>query len=319
MTCCRLEDLPPPPAGKAGWPWTVETEVRKGETDISVWPKISIVTPSYNQGKFIEETIRSVLLQRYPNLEFRVVDGGSTDETVNIVRKYSQWISAWTSESDRGQVDALNRALPKATGEILTWLNSDDLLLPGALFTIAALHKLNPKADLISGARLQRSAATGIEVAWVPWLDKWPLISVGFAIFPQEATFFSRRVWTAVGSFDETLNYGFDGAFFSEAVARAEEITFTAAPLAVMHAHHEQKSLRNDDARRKSEDRLDDLYRSKVPWFCRGFVRLCFTRFHIIGDALLRCAVYRRARRKFKVGAYDWAEDRWVLKSFSAD
>jgi len=312
-----LNDLPPPPAAKVGWPWTVETtQIPKDYADSSVWPKISIVTPSYNQGRFIEETIRSVLLQRYPNLEFRVVDGGSTDETVAIIRKYERWISAWSSGPDRGQIDALNRSLPEATGEIMTWLNSDDLLLPGALFTVASLHRLNPNADIISGARLQRSAETGIEVAWVPWLDKWPLISVGFAIFPQESTFFSRRVWNAIGRFDETLNYGFDGAFFSQAASCAEQIMFTGAPLAVMHAHREQKSLRNDEASREEAMRVNELYRSRVPWFCKVLVRMCFTRFAVIGDALLRCIIYPRARRKFQIGNYDWAEDKWVLTSF---
>src|SRR5207253_1459012 len=126
--------------------------------------------------------------------EFRIADGGSKDDTVSIIKKYERWITAWTSAPDRGQVDALNRGLPAASGEILTWLNSDDLLLPGALFTVAQLYQLNPNADIISGARIQRSAENGTEVAWVPWLDQWPLMCVGFAIFPQEATFFSRRV-----------------------------------------------------------------------------------------------------------------------------
>jgi glycosyltransferase involved in cell wall biosynthesis len=311
-----LRDLPAPPEGKTGWPWTVESNSRTASPPFANWPKISIVTPSYNQGHFIEETIRSVLLQGYPNLEFRIADGGSKDNTLEIISKYSPWLTSWTSGPDRGQVDALNRGLSATSGEIVTWLNSDDLLLPDALFTVAKLHGLDPRADLISGARIQRSAETRTEMAWVPWLDKWPLIAVGFAIFPQEATFFSRRIWDAVGPMDETLNFGFDGAFFADAVARAQRIIFTATPLAVMHAHRAQKSLSSDAARIACERRLDTLYRSRVPWFCRPFTRLSFTRFAVVGDAALRCLAYGRARKKFEVGAYDWATDSWSLAEF---
>ncbi|MGP0094512.1 MAG: glycosyltransferase family 2 protein [Xanthobacteraceae bacterium] len=277
------------------------------------WPKISIVTPSYNQGPFIEETIRSVLLQGYPNLEYIIFDGGSKDETVEIIRRYDRWISSWTSKPDRGQVDALNRALPQTTGIVMNWLNSDDLLLPGALVAIAELFSLNPGIDMVSGARLQRSARTGTEVAWVPWLDKWPLISVGFPLFPQEATFFSRRVWSAIGSFDEGLDYAFDGAFFSMATARAEMIVLTATPLGVMNAYLEQKSLRKDETMKRNQETLHELVVSRLAWFHKPLVRLCYTRFRIYGEALLRCAVYRRAKSKFRIGEYDWREDKWVL------
>src|ERR1700744_4102329 len=99
MNKSLLSELPPPPSGKTGWPWTLETNAgiylhRKD------WPKISIVTPSYNQGKFIEETIRSILLQNYPSIEYIIIDGGSTDETRDIIKKYAQWINFWVSEKD---------------------------------------------------------------------------------------------------------------------------------------------------------------------------------------------------------------------------
>ena len=206
-----------------------------------------IVTPSYNQGQFIEETIRSVILQRYPNLEFIIADGGSNDGTVDIIKKYGKWISSWTSAPDGGQVAALNQVLPQTTGEILNWLNSDDLSLPGALFAVAELFSLTPEVDIVSGARLQRSVRTKAEQVWVPWLDKWPLIAVGFPLVPQECTFFSRRVWKSVGSFDEKLDYAFDGVFFSAAIGQARKIVFTETAVGVMNAYREQKSLRNDE------------------------------------------------------------------------
>jgi len=125
-----LNELPKPPKWKTGWPWTEESKQLPDKLpDGSDWPKISIVTPNYNYGHFIEETIRSVLLQGYPNLDYIIVDGGSTDNSVEIIKKYEPWLTYWVSETDKGQVDAINKGFTKATGEIYAWLNSDDLLL----------------------------------------------------------------------------------------------------------------------------------------------------------------------------------------------
>src|SRR5579885_3553995 len=128
MRCPTLAELPPPPAGKTGWPWTIETPaLPASRADGSPWPRISIVTPSYNQGQFIEETIRSVLLQGYPDLEYIVIDGGSTDQSVEIIRKYERWLTYWVSEKDRGQAHAINKGFSSVTGELFNWINSDDL------------------------------------------------------------------------------------------------------------------------------------------------------------------------------------------------
>jgi glycosyltransferase involved in cell wall biosynthesis len=291
-------------------------EAARGTSGTNAWPKISIVTPSYNHAHFIEETIRSVLLQRYPNTEYIICDGGSKDGTVEIIRKYDRWISSWVSEPDGGQVDALNRGLPLTNGEILSWVNSDDLLLPGALFTVAELFKLSKNVEMVSGARLQRSPKTGIEVAWVPWLDKWPYISLGYPHVPQECTFFSRRIWDESGRFDESLDYAFDGVFFSKATLDAKCIVFTSTPLAVMHAYAEQKSLRKDEIMKENQRRIKKFYASNLPWFYKIIIRLCSTRFWVMAEAVLRCATYGRAKRKFKIGEYDWAENRWILKPF---
>jgi cellulose synthase/poly-beta-1,6-N-acetylglucosamine synthase-like glycosyltransferase len=112
MRCPRLHELPSAPPGKTGWPWTEEsTAPPPSMADGKDWERITIVTPSFNQGAFIEETIRSVLLQGYPNLEYIVMDGGSTDNSVQIIKKYSPWLNYWVSEPDGGQSDAINRGL----------------------------------------------------------------------------------------------------------------------------------------------------------------------------------------------------------------
>ena len=138
MRCPALAELPAPEPGLTGWPWTEETP-RLGATmpDGRPWPRVTVVTPSLNQARFLEETIRSVLLQGYPDLEYVVVDGGSNDGSREIIGKYERFFAWWASEADRGQADAIDKGLAQATGEIFNWVNSDDVLQPGALATVA--------------------------------------------------------------------------------------------------------------------------------------------------------------------------------------
>src|SRR5437588_12503482 len=117
-----MSNVLPPPSDKAGWPWTSQhLALPRVQPNGHPWPRISIITPSYNQGRFIEETIRSVLLQGYPNLEYLIIDGGSSDESVEIITKYSPWLAYWISEKDHGQSDAINRGFSRATGEVVAW------------------------------------------------------------------------------------------------------------------------------------------------------------------------------------------------------
>lgn len=117
----------------------------------SSWPRISIVTPSYNQAEFLERTIFSVLNQNYPKLEYIIIDGGSTDGSVEIIKKYDKYLTFWVSEKDNGQADAIRKGFARATGEILAWINSDDTYLPGTFLKVAKAFIKNPKVDLIFG------------------------------------------------------------------------------------------------------------------------------------------------------------------------
>lgn len=123
-----LTELPNCPSDRLGWPWTEQTDP-KIYSARDAWPKLTIVIPSFNQGQFIEQTIRSVLLQNYTNLELIIIDGGSTDQTVDILKKYSGWISYWQSEKDNGQSQAINLGFSLASGDYFAWVNSDDYYL----------------------------------------------------------------------------------------------------------------------------------------------------------------------------------------------
>ncbi len=246
MICPTLAELPPPPPGRAGWPWTAGSDpTPDAMPDGSPWPRLSIVTPSYNQAQFIEETIRSVLLQGYPNLEYIIIDGGSTDGSVEIIRKYEPWLTYWVSEKDRGQSHAINKGFERATGEVLAWLNSDDVYCEGAVMhAVCALA--DSKASVVNGRCRQIDQRTGAEYELdAARLDFDALVArcwVGDLIPHQPSTFFTRQAYSAVGGFvDETLSYAMDLDLWLR-LAKQHRFQPLDRVLSVYHVHAESKT-----------------------------------------------------------------------------
>ena len=206
------------------------------------FPRISIVIPSYNQGQFLEETILSIVNQQYPNLELFVVDGGSKDNSVDIIRKYESHITWWVSEKDKGQSDAINKGFAKATGEMISWLCSDDLLTPGSLKIVAShFSSANEKIGLIHGGAIVFDKDKTKETRFTyqaPCKEAY----VSGMVFPQPAAFFRRSCLTQAGSLNETFHYGMDYDLFQRLSLICEFLPIDNV-LAKYRLHSESKSV----------------------------------------------------------------------------
>jgi glycosyltransferase involved in cell wall biosynthesis len=203
-------------------------------------PLVSIVTTSYNQAPYLEETIRSVLNQDYPNLEYIIIDGGSTDGSVEIIRKYQNRMAYWVSEPDRGQTHALIKGFQFAHGEILGWLCSDDVLEPSMVSISVGFHQKYPQAVLTYGDRIWIDAKGNIYSAQrFPNFRSW-FISWGFSI-PQETTMFSRQAFDAAGGFDETYQSWMDFDLWCRLISQGD-IIHIPAYLGHFRSHPANKS-----------------------------------------------------------------------------
>lgn len=193
------------------WPWTSENSPNKSDTVCSNDDlKISLIIISYNQGEYLEEAIRSALLQNYSNLELVIIDGGSSDQSVDIIKKYDQWINYWVSESDDGQTDAINKGFAKCTGDIVNWLCSDDLLMPNALNTVAMAFQSSSDIGVVLGhcfckyqhepdkSELLKSDA--LTAQKIPYAD----------VVWQPSCFFKKKLITRANLVRLEMNYAMD-------------------------------------------------------------------------------------------------------------
>jgi glycosyltransferase involved in cell wall biosynthesis len=200
------------------------------------------VTPSYQQGRFLVRTIYSVAGQRYPNLEYVVQDGGSSDETVEVLRRCDTVLTRWVSEEDDGQADAINRAFRDTRGEVMAWLNSDDLLLPGSLAYVARFFVEHPEVDVVYGNRLMIDDDDGLIGSWIlPRHDDLALTLSDFV--PQETLFWRRRAWEAVGGrVDPDFGYAVDWDLLLRLRDAGATIVHLPRYIGAFRVHDDQKT-----------------------------------------------------------------------------
>jgi glycosyltransferase involved in cell wall biosynthesis len=305
VPCPTLRELPPPPSGRSGWPWTEPgAPFPKTMPDGRSWPKVSIVTPSWNQAGFLEETIRSVLLQGHPNLEYMVIDGGSTDESTAVIRKYEPWLAYWISERDNGQSHAINKGFARATGEILGWVNSDDLYERDALLHVAAHFANTPACDLLYGNGWYVNE-TSSKIEPCPWIrpyDRRLLLTTNFIL--QPAAFWRRTLWDRAGALAIDLHWAMDW----EWLLRATELTcphFLPVDLARWRVRPGIKTLSGGWARRAELAEISRRFGGR--WQPTYLV-------YRLDRAARRIAGYPRSKLAGRLTFYLLASLPWALK-----
>ena len=232
----------------------------------TIFPKISLITPSFKQGNFIENTITSVLDQEYPNLEYFIQDGGSQDETISILKKFEAKLTGWVSEKDTGQSQAINRGFARTTGEIMAWLNSDDLLLPGALSTVADYFARHPDVDVVYGDRLLIDR-NGMEIGrWImPGHDNTVLSWADY--IPQETLFWRRRIWDKTGAqVDESFRFAMDWDLLIRFRDAGANFSHIPRFLGAFRVHEHQKTSANiNDIGQQEMSRIREKILGRVP------------------------------------------------------
>jgi glycosyltransferase involved in cell wall biosynthesis len=227
-------------------------------------PRVSIITPSFNQGQFLEESIRSVLEQDYPDIEYIIVDGGSTDNSVEIIQKYQDRLSWWVSEKDKGHADALNKGFSHATGEILAWLNSDDIYFPNAISEAVSVLKSHPDVGMVYGdADLIDDSGLSAGQFGSKQTDYHQMLR-GSVHIPQATTFFRADLWRQVGPLDLSLFYSFDYDLWVR-LAKLSQLLYVPKRWAKFRIHSAGKTIINDD--RCYPDMLRVLEREGGSWF----------------------------------------------------
>jgi len=248
------------------------------------FPKISIVTPSLNQSRFLEAAINSVVSQKYPDFQYFVMDGGSSDGSVEIIRKYSDRIDFWRSGDDRGQADAIYQGFERSSGDILGWLNSDDLLLPGCLEKVGSYFAKHPEIDcVVGGSILIDESGTSLGI-----VDGKPAFNLGTVQnfrklllwecggFYQPASFWRRNAFFDEGGFDRELSFCFDYDMYLR-LARRGPFGLIEDFLASFRVHSTSKTNTMSDVWRTERDAvLKQHGRNKVPALARYIIRRCY-------------------------------------------
>jgi glycosyltransferase involved in cell wall biosynthesis len=207
------------------------------------YPKVTVVTPSYNQAEFIESTILSVLNQNYPNLEYIIIDGGSTDNSVNIISKYKDWLAYWISQPDKGQADAINRGFEKGTGDYFCWINSDDIIYPDFITERIKQFNDNPDIDFIYGDIDEGENIDSLVLRKGRAINSIDVIKNIDVEIPQQSAVWKKSVFIKAGMLDTELNVLLDRDFFTRVTLNCN-ILYEKGAVAFYRFHSESKSIK---------------------------------------------------------------------------
>ncbi|MCS6906984.1 MAG: glycosyltransferase family 2 protein [Anaerolineales bacterium] len=222
-----------------------ESHYEEGKTSGDL-PLVSIVTPSFNQAAFLEETILSVLNQDYPNLEYLVVDGGSTDGSLEIIHRYAERLAWWVSEADCGQADAINKGFARARGEIFAWLNSDDTYYPYAVREAVMFLQQHPEVGMVYGDANFIDKTGRILGRFPARQTDYRRLRRGYVHIPQQAAFFRAELWQRVGPLDPSFYFAMDYDLWVR-IARLSKITYLPRLWANFRLHDAAKTLAADE------------------------------------------------------------------------
>jgi glycosyltransferase involved in cell wall biosynthesis len=237
-------------------------------------PLVSILTPSHNQGRFLEQTIQSVLAQDYPNLEYLIVDGGSTDDSVEIIKRFAPRLSWWVSEPDQGQTDALNKGFAHARGEIFAWLNSDDTYLPGAVSAGVSSLLSHPQASLVYAEANLVDEGGHIIGRFPSRQTNLDMLLRGSVHIPQQTAFFRASAWKQVAPLDPSFHFAMDYDLWVR-LAKLAPLVYTRGTWANFRLHGAGKSVSMDDRcypemiRVYHRERGDRISLLSIRWFFR--------------------------------------------------
>ena len=226
--------------------------------------KISVITPSFNQAAYLDETIQSVLSQTGVDLEYIIIDGASTDGSTDIIQKYADRLAYWVSEPDQGQTDAINKGFARATGDVLAWLNSDDTYEPNALAEAAAYLDAHTEVGLVYGDAHYIDQNSHVIGKFPAAQTSYPLLRQGYVHVPQQAAFFRAKLWQQVGPLDSSFFFAMDYDLWVR-LAKVSQITYLPRMWANFRLHADAKTINADD--RCWPEMLRVHYRDGGSWF----------------------------------------------------
>jgi glycosyltransferase involved in cell wall biosynthesis len=236
-------ELPEPAGDRTGWPWEIEAaSCSLQDVVLTEFPTVTLVTPSMNQGRFLEAAIRSVLLQGYPNLEYMVIDGGSEDVTRDILTRYDEHLAYWEISPDRGQSDAINKGWRRASGTYLWWLNADDMLAPLSLMETVGYLERHPEADLVYGHLDILDEDGNVRAKQLHRPFDLEAYIVDYRILPQPGALMRRDTLDSVGFLDDRLHYILDRDYYTRLALAGHRMDFHPRVLARLRVHPAAKT-----------------------------------------------------------------------------